>query len=52
MALFHLVGKGKTTKDLGVNIHVWDMRNGKTDTQLKSDGIYNDDLEDYFRLLK
>ena len=39
-------------KDQGVNINLWDMREGKTDDELKKEGIYNDDLEDYFRILK
>ena len=43
--------KVKQLKDLGVNINLWDMRNGKTDEELKNVGIYNNDLEDYFRLI-
>jgi hypothetical protein len=43
--------KVKQLKDLGVNIHVWDMRNGKSDEELRNEGIYNNDLEDYFRLI-
>ena len=34
---------------LGINAKIWDMTNGKTDVQLKSEGIYNNDLEDVFR---
>lgn len=34
------------------NIKIWDMRNGLTDEQLKEKGIYNNDLEDYFRAFK
>jgi len=39
-------------KKLGIDISIWDMTNGKTDEQLKKEGIYNDDLEDYFRKIK
>ncbi len=34
---------------LGINIKIWDMIEGKTDEQLKFEGIYNNDLEDIFR---
>ncbi|WP_348811085.1 DUF6371 domain-containing protein [Flavobacterium maritimum] len=34
---------------MGINAKVWDMTKGKTDEQLKTEGIYNDDLEDVFR---
>jgi hypothetical protein len=34
---------------MGINAKVWDMTNGKTDEQLKTEGIYNNDLEDIFR---
>lgn len=37
---------------LGINASIWDMTNGKTDEQLKKEGVYNDDLEDYFRKIK
>jgi hypothetical protein len=30
---------------------VWDMTEGKTDDELKSEGLYNNDLEDVFRAL-
>ena len=39
-------------KNLGININIWDMTKGKTDEQLKKEGIYNDDLEDCFRRIK
>jgi len=32
-----------------VNAKIWDMTGGKTDLQLKEEGIYNNDLEDFFR---
>ena len=32
-----------------VNANIWDMTEGKTDLQLKDEGIYNSDLEDFFR---
>jgi len=32
-----------------INANIWDMTDGKTDLQLKKEGIYNNDLEDYFR---
>jgi hypothetical protein len=34
---------------LGINAKIWDMTEGKTDEQLKFEGIYNNDLEDIFR---
>ncbi len=34
---------------LGINVKIWDMTEGKTDEQLKFEGIYNNDLEDVFR---
>jgi len=34
---------------LGINAKIWDMTEGKTDEQLKFEGIYNNDLEDVFR---
>lgn len=43
--------KVKQLKDLDVNINLWDMRNGKTDEELKNVGKYNNDLEDFFREL-
>ncbi len=43
--------KVKQLEDLGVNINLWDMRNGKSDEELRNEGIYNNDLEDYFRLI-
>jgi hypothetical protein len=36
----------------GIDIKVWDMTEGKTDQQLKNDGVYNCDLEDFFREIK
>jgi len=35
----------------GINIKLWDMTEGKSDEELKQEGIYNNDLEDYFRKL-
>ncbi len=32
-----------------INAKIWDMTEGKTDLQLKEEGIYNKDLEDFFR---
>lgn len=34
---------------MGINAKIWDMTEGKTDAQLKDEGIYNNDLEDVFR---
>ena len=34
---------------MGINVKIWDMTEGKTDEQLKVEGIYNCDLEDVFR---
>ncbi|GAA4762885.1 MULTISPECIES: DUF6371 domain-containing protein [Flavobacterium] len=34
---------------LGINVKIWDMTEGKTDEQLKLEGVYNNDLEDIFR---
>jgi hypothetical protein len=34
---------------MGIHAKVWDMTEGKTDEQLKLEGIYNCDLEDWFR---
>lgn len=34
---------------LGIDAHIWDMTNGKSDEQLKLEGWYNCDLEDIFR---
>jgi len=36
-------------KELGIDAHIWDMTNGKSDEQLKLEGWYNCDLEDVFR---
>lgn len=36
---------------MGINVKIWDMTEGKTDQELKSGGIYNCDLEDWFRKL-
>ena len=46
--------KNKISKyhKLGYNLTLWDMTNGKTDEQLKNEGIYNSDLEDLFRKIK
>ncbi len=34
---------------LGINVKIWDMTEGKTDEQLKLEGVYNNDLEDVFK---
>ncbi len=39
-------------RELGVNAKIWDMTNGRNDEELKKDGIYNCDLEDFFRQLE
>jgi hypothetical protein len=33
----------------GIDIKLWDMTEGQTDDQLIQEGIYNNDLEDFFR---
>lgn len=37
---------------MGINAKVWDKTNGKTNEELKTEGIYNDNLEDVFREIK
>lgn len=37
---------------MGINAKIWDMTEGKTDDELKFEGIYNCDLEDWFRSIK
>lgn len=32
-----------------INVKIWDITEGKTDEELKLLGIYNNDLEDFFR---
>ena len=39
-------------RSIGVDAALWDMTEGKTDGILKTEGRYNQDLEDIFRLLK
>jgi len=39
-------------KALNINVNIWDMTNGRSDVQLKADGIYNQDLEDLLRNIK
>jgi hypothetical protein len=34
---------------MGIDAKIWDMTEGKTDEELKNEGIYNNDLEDLFR---
>lgn len=34
---------------MGINAKIWDLTEGKTDVELRSLGIYNNDLEDVFR---
>ncbi|MCL9807163.1 hypothetical protein NAT51_16640 [Flavobacterium amniphilum] len=34
---------------MGINVKIKDMTEGKTDEQLKLEGVYNNDLEDFFR---
>ena len=36
-------------EELNINVNVWDMTNGRTDSQLKEEVAYNQDLEDVFR---
>lgn len=36
---------------MGIIVRVWDMTEGKTDEELKNEGIYNNDLEDVFRII-
>lgn len=36
-------------KQICRRVKIWDMTNGKTDLQLKEEGIYNNDLEDFIR---
>ena len=36
---------------MGINAKVWDMTEGKTDDELKTEGLYNNDLEDVFKAL-
>ena len=38
--------------EIGIDAEIWDMTNGKTDEQLKKEGLYNCDLEDFFRGFK
>jgi hypothetical protein len=35
--------------EMGINAKIWDMTCGKTDQQLKEEGLYNCDLEDVIR---
>lgn len=35
--------------ELDINAKIWDMTNGKTDEELKEEGFYNCDLEDFLR---
>ncbi|MGJ5642809.1 DUF6371 domain-containing protein [Formosa sp. S-31] len=37
-------------KSIDIDAKIWDMTNGKTDDQLKDEGWYNCDLEDFFRI--
>jgi hypothetical protein len=39
-------------REQGFTVDIWDMTNGKTDDQLKQEGLYNQDLEDVIRNLK
>ncbi|PQJ82790.1 DUF6371 domain-containing protein [Polaribacter glomeratus] len=41
--------KEKYFLELDINAKIWDMTNGKTDEELKQEGLYNCDLEDFFR---
>ncbi|WP_028871412.1 DUF6371 domain-containing protein [Psychroserpens burtonensis] len=38
-------------REIGIDAKLWDMTNGKSDAELKLEGVYNDDLEDVFRLI-
>lgn len=46
-----ICSKIKKFLNMGINIKIWDMTEGKTDEELKLMGIYNNDLEDVFRKL-
>jgi hypothetical protein len=35
-----------------IDIKLWDMTDGRTDEELKTDEVYNCDFEDYFRSIK
>jgi hypothetical protein len=35
-----------------IDIKLWDMTDGRTDEELKLKGVYNCDLEVYFRSIK
>lgn len=39
-------------KDLGIKASIWDMTDGKTNEELKKEGLYNKDLEDIIRNFK
>ena len=43
--------RNRYLKSIGVNAMLWDMTDGKSDVGLKAEGLYNNDLEDYFRNL-
>ena len=47
-----ITGKIPQMKALNINVNVWDMTNGRSDEQLKNDGVYNQDLEDLLRNVK
>jgi hypothetical protein len=38
-------------RTMGIDVNLWDMTEGKSDVELKYEGIYNNDLEDIFRSL-
>lgn len=44
-----MTNKVKYLNSIDVEVKIWDMTNGKSDQQLKEEGIYNCDLEDVFR---
>ena len=46
-----IYSKIKKFSSIGINVKIWDMTEGKTDKELITLGIYNNDLEDLFRKL-
>ncbi len=46
-----ILGRIPLMLQMGIHVKIWDLTEGKTDEQLKLDGVYNNDLEDVFREL-
>ena len=36
-------------RKMGIDVKLWDMTEGKDDQELKKEGLYNMDLEDFIR---